>query len=219
MERDELQDMLDFRVEYYNLLRHLYFLGPQQRILQSLVELVQNLDLDCADEDTLSGTKLLGSLASRNIENGAELEKIQLEFARVFFGPSAPSAPLYESHYRAPDSLLMQETTIAKRRYYLDAGLISGGKNQIPEDHLSVELEYLYYLACEAKRLWSNGDDDATIAALQESRDFLQQCSAWICDMVDRAVAATEMPAISGMALLTRGFLKEDLAFLAELCE
>lgn len=62
-------------------------------------------------------------------------------------------------------------------------------------------------------------DDDTAVDVLQESRDFLQQCSGWIYEMVDRAEADAEMTAISGIALLTRGFLKEDLSYLTELCD
>jgi TorA maturation chaperone TorD len=220
MERAELQSMLDLRAEYYNILRHLYFLGPQPRILRVVVNLIHNIDLDNADSDISAGAKQLQLLDSYTFEEASsEMEKLQLEFTRVFFGPGTPPAPLYESHYRTPESLLMQETTIAKRRYYLDAGLISGGKNQIPEDHLAVEMEYLYYLACEAKRHWAAGDDEAAMDSLQESRNFLQQCSGWIHQMVEQATEHAGMPEISGMALLTRGLLQDDLQFLTAWCD
>lgn len=219
MDQDELRDMLACRVDYYNILRHLYFSGPKPRIIEALVNLVGCVDLDNAASDIVEGVELLKSADALIDEQSADLERIQVEFARVFLGPGTPPAPLYESRYRAPDSLLMQGVTIEKRKSYLDAGLASAGASHVPEDHLAVELEYLYFLAGEALRLRETGDQQVAIDVLQESRGFLQQCTEWVAKMVDNALANTNEPVIRGMALVTRGLLNEDLLFLIACCD
>jgi len=217
-ELDELRDKLACRVNYYNILRHLYFLGPKPRIMDALIKLARCVDLKYASGNLARGAELLRK-AEALTEESAALDAIQAEFARVFLGPGTPPAPLYESCYRSPEALLMQEVAIAKRKHYFDAGLVPAGPNHIPEDHLAVELEYLYFLAGEAEQFWAAGEHKMVMEALRESRRFLQQCLEWLPKLIDSALANTEEPAISGMALLTLGLLGEDMQFLIDFCE
>lgn len=212
---NEVEAVLNFRVDAYNVLRHLYFFGPQPHIIDELVKVFDRVDLNNANLDLVTSLKLLEPLKGLDSARYEEtIERLQYEFSRLFIGPGSPPVPLFESRYRSPDSLLMQETTIAIRYNYLSSGLVSGGPSHIPEDHLAVELEYVYYLAGETLKDFQKNDTQTMKDNLQEQRDFLQGRLDWIAEIVARVVANSEDSIITGIVTFTRGIIQEDVEWL-----
>lgn len=75
-----------------------------------------------------------------------DIEELEFEFNRLFVGPSRLEASPYESTYRNTERTLMQNETLAVRRFYEKAGLVIAKMNTEPEDHLALELEFICYL-------------------------------------------------------------------------
>lgn len=212
---NEVEAVLNFRVDAYNVLRHLYFFGPRPPIIDELVRLFDRVDIDNANPDLVTSFKLLEPLKGLDSVGHEEaIERLQYEFSRLFIGPGSPPVPLFESRYRSPDSLLMQETSIAVRDNYLSSGLISGGASHIPEDHLAVELEYVYYLAGETLKSFQRNDPQTMMGHLEEQRNFLQGRLDWIAEIAARVVANSEDSIITGIVTFTRGIIQEDVEWL-----
>ena len=76
----------------------------------------------------------------------------EYDFTRLFIGPGRLPAPPYGSAYCSTERLLMQEETLAVRRYYQRYGLASKMEGSQPDDFLPVELEFLVYLLTMAGR-------------------------------------------------------------------
>ncbi len=74
--------------------------------------------------------------------NGEE----EYDFTRLFVGPGPLPAPPYGSAYTGVERLLMQEETLAVRRFYRKCGLASRKEGSQPDDFLATELEFLGYL-------------------------------------------------------------------------
>ena len=56
-------------------------------------------------------------------------------------------APPWESVYFSPDRLVFQQETFQVRAWYTRFGLQSANHNKEPDDHISVELEFVAHLA------------------------------------------------------------------------
>ncbi len=212
---DVVEAVLKFRVDAYNILRHLYLFGPRRHIIDELLHLFDRIDIANASPDLVTSFKLLEPLKGLESARYEEtIERLQYEFSRLFIGPGSPPVPLYESRYRSPDSLLMQETAIAIRLNYLSSGLVSGGASHIPEDHLAVELEYVYYLAGETLKDFQKNDTQTMKDNLEEQRNFLQGRLDWIAEIAERVVANSEDSIITGIVTFTRGIIEEDVEWL-----
>jgi TorA maturation chaperone TorD len=87
-------------------------------------------------------------LAGLGMDGGSEDDgQIRADFLQLFVGLKKTLAPPWESAYLTPDRQVMQTPTLAVRRAYLQAGLSHPGMFQIPDDHISLELEFLAALA------------------------------------------------------------------------
>jgi TorA maturation chaperone TorD len=57
-------------------------------------------------------------------------------------------------------SQLMSEETLAVRKKYLEAGVGLKDLYQVPDDHIGIELEFLYYLIREAIASMKTGKNE-----------------------------------------------------------
>ena len=72
--------------------------------------------------------------------------EIEFAFNRLFIGPQSPIAPPFASVYLEPEGYLMGETTQFARRIYNLLGLKSPWEGQLPDDHISLELDLCLHI-------------------------------------------------------------------------
>lgn len=80
------------------------------------------------------------------LKNKDKLENLQVEYSRLFIGPYHLEAPPYGSIYMDKQALVMGEFTQQAIEFYVKAGLDPSDENKEPPDHISTELEFMYYL-------------------------------------------------------------------------
>ena len=68
-------------------------------------------------------------------------QDVEFEFNRLFVGPQAVLAPPFASVYLESEPHVMGETTLMVRRLCQTVGLVSPWQGQIPDDHISLELD------------------------------------------------------------------------------
>ena len=73
-------------------------------------------------------------------------EDLKVDYARLFVGPNELIAPPYGSVYLEKGYQVMGKTTIAVQNIYRDAGLVLDDSIKQPSDHISLELEFIYFL-------------------------------------------------------------------------
>ncbi len=73
-------------------------------------------------------------------------EDLLVEYSRLFVGPNELLAPPYGSVYLEEGGRVMGKTTLAVRKMYGEAGLSLDNDVKQPDDHISLELEFMYYL-------------------------------------------------------------------------
>jgi len=173
----------------YDLLRRLFLSGPSLDLLQALavvdrksLGLPRHLDQDL---------EKMQEAVDANLERlQSWQESLLVEFTRLVVGPGETPAVPYGSFYLSPTRNLMTEETLAVRAFYLDAGLAVRNLHQIPDDHLGIELEFLYWLTQQA----ADGNRDARERFLFLHDSFVRDhFSRWVSEFagaLDRA--ATE---------------------------
>jgi len=122
------------------------------------------------------------------VDNWNDVEFI---FNRLFVGPSALEAPPFASIYLDTEPLVMGKTTIQVRKMYASIGLESPWKNQLPDDHISLELDAALAMNHVAQESFSN-----EIAEIRSR--FVAHMDAWVSQFVDSIYnAPSSHPAIS----------------------
>lgn len=83
----------------------------------------------------------LAQVAPETAPRGIAWDELEFAFNRLFVGPKALFAPPYASVYLEPEPQLMGRTTLKMREFYQLLTLASPARQQLPEDHLGLELD------------------------------------------------------------------------------
>lgn len=204
MDQSASVELLGSRKVMYGFLRQIFLEGPTEEVLG----LVRGCEL------SIGGGKLPTGSSDEHLR-----ESLTREFNRLFIGPGRVPASLYESVYRSPSRLLMQESTVEVRRAYLEAGLVMQRLGSVPDDHLGAELEFMYYLSARAAAeaahsRWEEADRYLTLGLAFLKGHLL----SWVGEFSEDVLQATEDQFFRGLVMLLVEFLSEDLEFLQEVC-
>ncbi|WNS74066.1 molecular chaperone TorD family protein [Bacillus sp. DTU_2020_1000418_1_SI_GHA_SEK_038] len=131
-----------------------------------------------------------------------DLESLKYDFSRLFIGPRELLASPYESSYRNVEQLLMQKETLQVRNFYMQAGLAVANYESEPDDHMSIELEFICYLL--AKRLEQPAYDQLYVRFLQN------HLLKWFEDHCSNIHKYARNKICKAMGLLLLGFLSAE---------
>ncbi|SMB98475.1 chaperone TorD involved in molybdoenzyme TorA maturation [Thermanaeromonas toyohensis ToBE] len=212
MDQDLLQEWFKERQIIYHLLARLYREGPTQDILQALLEedTLAHLAQGEANEESRKGCRMMEEELKAQRENLKAYEaKLRQDYIHLFIGPGTVKAPPWESVYRSPDRLLFGEETLAVRKFYQSFGVTIKNLYREPDDHLSLELEFMAWLCAQALEGLSRGEWKRYLEGQQKflREHLLMWVPAFTKDMENNAETAF----FQGLANFTRGFLLQDL--------
>jgi len=214
-------DTLEWRGYLYALLGLAYYREPTREFIEGLVENdpFSPSPFLAVDEQMARGLRLLcASLEPcRGGVSDRGLERLQGDHCQLFIGSGMPAAPPWESFYRTEERLMFSNHTLEVRAFYERFGLVSERKEQEPEDHIGLELEFMACLCDRHGECLRKGDVAEAARTVQAQRDFLDEhllrWASRFCKEVDR-FAWTDF--FRGMAQLTEGFIAWDRCFLGE---
>lgn len=83
----------------------------------------------------------LAEVALQPAPRGIQWDELEVAFNRLFVGPKALFAPPYAAVYLDPEPQLMGRTTLKMREFYQLLALASPARQQLPDDHLGLELD------------------------------------------------------------------------------
>lgn len=128
-----------------------------------------------------------------------DFEEMKYSFNQLFIGPDKLLAPPYESCYRNPDRLVLQEETMQVRRIYKRAGVQISSMNVESDDFIAFELEFILLLF-----------SDLSDEKLEILHDFLEQhLFVWYFDHILDIRKGTDNPICLGMADILEGVMQE----------
>lgn len=165
-----MKDDLKAELLVLSLLRQVFLREPDRKLLEG----IGKVELSSEQETEGGGLKGMRGSVQQN-ESGLDdwIEQLSLEFARLFIGPAHPPAIPFASFYLSETHSLMTEETMAVRKQYLEAGLALKNLYQMPDDHIAIELDFLYYLTERSLELLENERNSEAEKLLRSRHAFL----------------------------------------------
>ena len=185
-----------------NLLRQVFLKEPGNDLLEGISQVA----LTSHENEEAGGLqRMIDSVRKNKSRLDEWKDELSLEFARLFIGPVHPPAVPYASFYLSETRSLMTEETLAVRNRYLAAGLALKDLYQIPDDHIAMEIEFLYYLTHEAIQSMEAGRNEEASEFLTMRNDFLKEHMAlWVPLFVERIIQSSQEDFFRGAAFLLR---------------
>ena len=199
------------RRDAYKGLAECYYL-PDSDLIIKLKGLERQLDE--LGSEALSYAALMRS----ELQGAKELEKLKIDFARLFAGPYSLLAPPYGSVYLEGERQIMGDSTLDVQNRYRKEGVeLSDSFRDVP-DHIAAELEFMYFLVFKEIQALENSDVDTTIDYFEKQRAFLSEhLGAWVFEFADSIEKEAETEFYKNLARLTKAFVRQDLDYLSDL--
>lgn len=190
------------RANAYRLLADCYQL-PERVEADTVAALATNLEIFLPD-----GAEAVAALPQAWPQGEKPLQDLRVAHAKLFVGPYDLVAPPYGSVYLDGERRVMGESTMGALSHYKQAGLDPSGELHEPPDHITAELEFMYFLAHRHLTLHEG-------RYLDLQRDFLQKhLSRWIPPFSARVVTGNLHPFYNQLARLTSLTVQTDAAYL-----
>ena len=192
-----------------DLLRRLFLYGPRDEVLGLALSTAEAIGGSPALANALDA---LRAATESGIELGEPwMDDLAVEFTRLVVGPAETPAVPYASFYLSPSQLVMTEETLAVRRQYVDAGVARRSDVRIPDDHLGLELDFLYFLEREIALAQARGDAAGAQAAGERRADFIRDhLSRWVPRFASDLLASTSHEFIRAAVVLLLALLFVD---------
>jgi TorA maturation chaperone TorD len=224
VQRANIHPFLEIRSFAYDLFRRTFVEEPSQTYLQavSTTGFIEGFPYSLESEFIQRGMQTVADyLKSNDVMSKKVYDQLHWDYTRLFIGPDRLPAPPWESAYVSDERLLFQEATLRVRYTYAKYGFSANNDQGEPDDHLGLELDYMYQLAHLAtERLAS--DPERFLEIIRDSRSFLKNhLLNWVPALADDIVENAQTDFYKGMATILSGYLKLDLEALDELihCE
>ena len=192
-----------------DLLRRLFLFGPSDEVLGLALAAVEAPGGSPALADAVDALRIA---TEAGIDAGAHwMNELAAEFTRLVVGPAETPAVPYGSFYLSPSRLVMTEETLAVRRQYVDAGVARRNDVRIPDDHLGLELDFVYFLEREIALAQAVGDDDSIQALRGRRTGFVRgHMSQWVARFASDVLGATSHNFIRAAVALLLALLLDN---------
>jgi TorA maturation chaperone TorD len=120
-------------------------------------------------------------------------EELLVEYARLFVGPNELLAPPYGSVYLEEGGKVMGESTARVMEFYKAEGLSMDEQFQNLPDHITAEMEFMYYLAYHEVKAFEENDREKAVYFLNRQEAFLRMfLDGWIVPFCVKIKEGTE---------------------------
>lgn len=212
----QMQDIEFFRnaEAFYTLLSSIYYL----ELSEGQIEGLASSGFDYPDDGSEMGDscKKLRLYLSRRGANARQ--DLAVEYARIFLAAGVyegKTAVPFESVFTSSDGILMQDSRDEVVKIYASNGLVIPRELNIPEDHLSFELEFL---AHTSKSIAESLENDSPVDELIRTQiSFIDEhLLNWIPQLQERVDAFAKLPFYPAIMSITKAYLEEYRAVISE---
>ena len=208
METKNLLEHESSRMAAFRLLSDCFFL-PDPGLSEKLETLEFNMANGC--EPAVEWVQKM----RKEFKAGADFESLKVDFSKLFVGPYKLSAAPYGSVYLEADRKMMGASTLDVRNRYREAGLDTAKTFKDAPDHISAELEFMYYLIFKEIEAFAKADIETAIGFIQRQKSFLEDhLMAWVPEFAKGIIENAEYPFYPNLARATRTFLEENHEFV-----
>lgn len=192
--------VLQSQLGLLDLLRRLFLGG----LTDEFLDLVAGIDAADLDAGALAFAGLARMIAAADAGLGGDArfgDRLRVEYTRLFEGPGHMPAVPFASFHLSRSKALMTQDTLAVRARYLEAGLAVEALNRVPDDHVGIELEFLWFLTREALLALQAGDADLARHRLAQRYAFVDEhFQRWIPLLAGSLSEATQEAFFTGLA-------------------
>lgn len=203
----EFVDMCEARKQRYLFLARLFREEPDAAFLEGLRE----------SADAFEGAlgEYAQALVSRDIER--ERTDAAADFAACFLGMSDNPVSPFESVWRSPLHLMMQEQRDEVVAAYAAQGMGAASSFNLPEDHIALELEFMAFLCGRAAEAFV-ANDAATLVSSEAAQQafFFEHVNAWAGDVCDKLARRCRTDYLRAVAAWTEEVLGDESAYFSE---
>lgn len=210
-----VEGVLAYRLSVYDLLRRVFLWQFPLELFADLVK-ASNGEQSGAEPNCSPEAQFKAYLSSLP-PNGLEeiYKEIHIEYTRLFVGPHHLPAPPYESVYRNPERLMMQDETIDVRLFYAQNGYRVTRISQEPDDTIGLELEFMLAMSkASTDALLANDLSRLADLISTQWRFWDAHLSKWVPDFCNDIVENSTCEFWKSVATFTRSFLEQDAAEL-----
>lgn len=215
---EEIKPLLEARTFAYDMLRRTFLQEPSREYLALIGSEGFLNAFPFQDDDglILDGIGQVQKFVTKNdLLSESAYDRLRWDYTRLFIGPNKLPAPPWESVYVLKERLLFQEVTLQVRQSYLEYGFLPKAYRQEADDHVGLELDFMYQLAMLT---CASGSKLVLNKLLEDQKMFLTgHLLRWVPDF-SRCVAENAQTGFyQGMAKILHGFLLLDRQALTEL--
>ncbi len=204
METENLLNHESSRMTAFRMLSECFFLPDPE-----LSEKLENLEFNMANVFE-SAVKFVQNMREE-FKDGADIEPLKVDFSKLFVGPYEMSAAPYGSVYLEEGRKMMGDSTLDVKNRYREAGLDTAKTFKDAPDHISAELEFMYYLIFKEIEAFSKSDTETAISFIQKQKSFLKDhLMAWVPEFANSITENAENPFYRNLANATEAFLREN---------
>ncbi len=176
------------RQDCYKLLAACFY-EPQKKLFldENVFPVLGDLLTRVCPAAALFSEKMAASLMHYNEE------ELLVEYARLFVGPNELLAPPYGSVYLEEGGKVMGESTARVMEFYKTEGLSMDEEFQNLPDHITAEMEFMYYLAHLDVEALEKNDREKAVYFMKRQEDFLRMfLDGWVVSFCSKIKEGTE---------------------------
>lgn len=219
----QIEPLLEIRAFMYDLLRRAFLQEPSLEFLAFLKEsgLLDGFPFQEDQQEIAEGVAEIRTLMrEKDITSPEVYDSLHWDYTRMFIGPDRLPAPLWESAYLSKERLLFQEQTLQVRQAYLKYHFLPKQLGQEADDHLGLELDFMYQLTLQAKEAMEKEDLDKLKQIFLDQKDFLENhLLLWVPELTLKIKESAKLSFYPGIAKILKGYLTLDLEALEELLD
>ena len=189
------------REKVYQLLAG-YYLMPDVDIFENLTDMQNALSNICPDAVEFSN----------GMREKISADKLGLDYTKLFIGPFKTLAPPYGSIYLDNSRTIMGPSTIDVQKRYQTFGLNLSKTFKDAPDHISAELEFMYFLIFLENKAFRDSDYESSLGYLEAQQSFLEDhLGKWVTEFTAYIDKHAETGFYRNLAKLTKTFVLVDL--------
>lgn len=206
----------------YDILRRFFIEEPSKDYLKEFVQ-KNMIDVFPFIEDSAeihAGVyEVKEHLANHDVTNiEKHYDDLHWEYTRLFIGPFKLPVPPWESTYVRKDQLLFQGTTMNVRQYYEKYGFIVRDFNMEADDHVGLELDFMYHLNELCIEMAQANDIQKLKYLLKDQNKFLNEhLLAFVPKFCGLVIEEADTTFYRGLARILQNYLLIDSQILQEL--
>lgn len=147
------------------------------------------------------------------------LDDLAADFASLFLGIGKPPVHPYESVYRTKDGIIMQKPWEEVLKIYREEGVEKIPYFLEPEDHISLELEFMDYMCLKTIKAINKQDRTGILRSILAQNEFVNKhLQRWIpsfCDDILKSCSKYDFYKI--IAKFTKQYIKLEGRLITQL--